>query len=390
MTEEVKSTHRVEAVRVSRKPAPNSDSLSIVSLFNGGFQVVVRTEDWKDGELGAYVPPDSLVPVARPEFEWLINTGRALRQVEGKEYYRVTAIKLRKNPSMGLLIKAPPDAVEGQDLTEFFGVLHYEPPTKGQSWHDKTRGSQAEEAPELKPPVYDVDSLRRYSEVFVEGEEVYITEKIHGANARFLAEDRGLFSFSRGFHGLSLRFGNHTLSWSRRGGFKIVTMPPYVRWMRVGSRTQWRKPDPNDTWWRALATAPEVAEFCRFHPGMVVYAEVYGDVQDLDYGLGQGEVRLAAFDFFDAVYRTFVGPKVFYAVARRWKIPTVPILEVSKFSLVNALALADGFTKVWHGAETTAPHTREGVVVKPASERHDPRVGRVVLKAVGQAYLERQ
>lgn len=32
---------------------------------------------------------------------------------------------------------------------------------------------------------------------------------------------------------------------------------------------------------------------------------------------------------------------------------------------------------------------REGVVVRPVKERHDPRIGRVVLKIVGNGYLEK-
>jgi hypothetical protein len=33
------------------------------------------------------------------------------------------------------------------------------------------------------------------------------------------------------------------------------------------------------------------------------------------------------------------------------------------------------------------PHMREGVVVKPARERTDPKVGRVILKYVSDTYL---
>ena len=41
-------------------PHPNADILSIVKVF--GYTCVVRTQDWKDRSVGAYIPPDSAVP----------------------------------------------------------------------------------------------------------------------------------------------------------------------------------------------------------------------------------------------------------------------------------------------------------------------------------------
>ena len=48
--------------------------------------------------------------------------------------------------------------------------------------------------------------------------------------------------------------------------------------------------------WRALAAHPEVRALCEANPDVTVYAEVYGRVQDLTYGLGKNDLRLAAFD----------------------------------------------------------------------------------------------
>ena len=54
------SNHSCDVVQVKLEEHPNADSLSIVRV--GGYQCIVRTEDWKDGDLAVYVPPDSVVP----------------------------------------------------------------------------------------------------------------------------------------------------------------------------------------------------------------------------------------------------------------------------------------------------------------------------------------
>lgn len=66
---EPNSTHRVEVVPVVLTPHPNADTLSIIRLLDG-YQVVGKTEAWADKTIAAYVPPDSLVPLDRPEFAW--------------------------------------------------------------------------------------------------------------------------------------------------------------------------------------------------------------------------------------------------------------------------------------------------------------------------------
>ena len=63
------STHKVEVVKVKLECHPNANALSIVKIYN--YQVCCRTDDWKDGDMAAYIPPDSLVDTTRPEFSFL-------------------------------------------------------------------------------------------------------------------------------------------------------------------------------------------------------------------------------------------------------------------------------------------------------------------------------
>ena len=319
----VKSTHRVEVVRVKLEDHPNADSLSIVRIFDG-YTCCVRTADWEDGQLAAYIPPDSVVDSSRPEFAFLAG------------HERIKVRKLRGIMSMGLLVPAPAGAQIGDDVADYFGVAHYEPPLP------LSTGGETEPPPDGYRPAFDVESLRRYGHIFADGEPVWVTEKIHGASARYCWQDGR---------------------------------------MRCGSRTEWKREDDKNIWWQALRQTPGVETFCREHPDITVYAEVYGPVQDLKYGTQRNEIRLAVFDLLrDAAWinaqeaRT-LGPD----------LPWVPLLHSAlPFSLERILNEAEG-PSLMPGAD----HVREGIVVKPVIERTHPDIGRVCLKVVGNGYLER-
>jgi RNA ligase (TIGR02306 family) len=171
---EGKSTHKVEVVEVKLEPHDNADTLSIVRVDN--YVVCVRSSDWSDGDLGAYIPPDSLVPLDHPSFAFL--------QVdEGKTQHRVKAKRLRGVMSMGLLVPAPEGSQIGEDVAEILGVEHYEPKVSQQV----TMGLAEKDPTGREIPKYDVDTAYKYAKrLLTEGEPLWISEKIHGANSRFI------------------------------------------------------------------------------------------------------------------------------------------------------------------------------------------------------------
>ena len=327
------STHKVEIVPVVLEKHGNADSLSVVNVF-GGYPCCVRTADWSGKTLAAYLPPDSVVDVTRPEFAFLASGT--------KTKHRIRAKKLRGVQSFGLLMPAPDGAQLGDDVAAFYGVEHYEPEIKG-----ACTGGEAESAPGMlsQYPKYDIDAMRRYTNVFTPGEPVYVSEKIHGANARY--------------------------SW-------------FDGRMWCGSRTEWKKEIADNLWWRALANTPSIRAFCEANPGSLLYGEVFGQVQNLKYGAGRNDVWFAAFD----ILRTngqFDNPPEFIAACQRHGVARVPVIAMGvPFDINQIYGWADGQSLV-EGAD----HFREGCVVKPMAERWHQAVGRVVLKVVGAEYLEK-
>lgn len=361
------STHRVEVVPIQLTKHPNADTLSVAHIW--GFSCVVKTADWTDGQLAAYIPPDSLVDTDRPEFAFLKSGD--------KRWARIKAKKLRGVVSFGLLIPAPPNAKAGDDVAEFYGVTHYSGRVEGEEdepaspkprslmrrlrglWYrvlffffprmSQQRGTECEQE---KPPAelaclkkYDIDALRRYKHVFAPGEPVYLSEKLHGANARY--------------------------AWI--GGR-----------LWAGSRSQWKREAGNSIWWKAAKATPQIEEWCRAHPGHVLYGEVYGQVQSLKYGTKPGEFRFAAFDILTPAGE-FVDADDFRHSCALAGVPMVPLIRRDMpFDFEQVAALAEGKSTV-----PGADHVREGVVVRPMRERYHAHIGRVCLKVVGAGYLEK-
>jgi RNA ligase (TIGR02306 family) len=325
------STHSVNVIEITEVRAhENAERLEIVPV--GGWQAVVKKGQFKPGDRAVYIQPDYTVPTAAPEFSFLAK--------EGKERHRLKAVRLRGVLSYGLLIPVP-DALVGSevgtDVMADLGVERYEPPVTSAGADDLP----ADQWPEVYSSKFDVESLQNFPDVLTQGEPVIVTEKIHGANARYLYS-KGVFY--------------------------------------MGSRTRWLKSDGNHIWRRAADATPSIFRFCESHPGVVLYGEIYGSVQSLKYGAAPGEVRFAAFAAIeqgDWVDLADVFDDPIY--------PAAPVLYRGPYDPALILPLAE--------QDSTVPgaplgHMREGIVIVPEVERRDDAIGRVALKHISARYWE--
>lgn len=295
----------VEKVIVKLEPHLNADALSIVRI--GGFQVVVRTADWRDGDEAAYVFPDALVDTEDATFGFL-------RKKE--KWHRVRAIRLRGERSFGLLVP----------WREDLPVTHWNPPEPGEP-HGPNR-QRDPGAPGPQVPKYDLENGRRYCG-FAPDDLVYVTEKIHGANAKYV--------------------------YTEEFGFQC------------GSRTRWLPAD-EQTPPRQVVTA-EIEALCRAYPGLVLFGEAYGVVGGFPY---DGK-RFRAFDA-QLPSGEWLTPAALEARCETFGVPTVPLLAFGEFGALPVADLAEG-------QSTLADHVREGVVVAHALKR-------LKQKWVGFGYLE--
>lgn len=326
------STHSVNIIEIERiLPHANAERLEIIPV--NGWQAVVKKGQFAPGDRAIYIEPDYTVPTAREEFSFLAK--------EGRDRHRLKAIRLRSALSFGLLIPVPDELAGreiGADVMSDLGIERYEPPVK--------LARSDELPPDLHPKVYsskfDVEGLKKFPAIIELGEPVIVTEKIHGANARYLFSDGEFY---------------------------------------MGSRSQWLKPDTGHPWKRAADTDARIRSWCEAHPDVVLYGEIYGAVQSLKYGCRPGDIRFAAFaalaggEWMDTGLLLAEPPEA---------LPTVPVVYHGLFDPV-VLDLAEKDSTV-PGADDG--HMREGLVIVPERERRHDDIGRVALKHISNRYWE--
>jgi RNA ligase (TIGR02306 family) len=421
-------THKVEIVPIKLEPHPNADRLSVVRVYN--FTVVVNTADWQGVGKAAYIQPDSVMPDT-PEYRFLKDTSSTRKErqelwdklqpdhesdlarddynqkiaaLEAKidantKYLRITVKKLRGIISMGMLAPIPDDcqicideartggmsnlrpiptlqgkyhvstnsltlettrtfcwrhAEIGDDVAEVLGVTHYEPVMINQSKGDDV----APPPPMIYAPKYDVESIYKYADCFEAGEPVHVSEKLDGQNARYVA----------------------TLGQA----YKVLTPTKAATYenyhFHVGSRTEWKKEEGGSNWWRVMEKTPWIKNWMIDHPELVLYGEVFGWVAALRYGAQQSQLFFRAFDVME-------GTEYWDAEKFIAEIPAdlrAPDLGVMPFDFEKLQGLADGNSLI-----KGANHMREGIVIKPLKERKHWKLGRVMLKMVSNAYLEK-
>lgn len=342
------STHAIEIVEIGKiEPHPNPEVERMELTRVWGWQCCIGKGQFKEGDRVIYVPPDFLVPLDRPEFAFL-------RREDGKAKERIRVRRFKGTLSQGLLIQLPANLAGlpvGTNIIEQLGIERYEPPSP------KSTSGQFVSGPSgLYAPKFDVESYQRYRHLIQPGEEIVITEKLHGASARYC------------------------LAGNKEGECTQF----------CGSRTNWMADDPKNIWWMAFRQNPGIALWCQANPGIILYGEVFGQVQSLKYGARQNDVFFAAFAILDKDrwldWDEFTASvnQPYESYGGKSAIKQAPVIYRGPFDEAQAYALAE-CDSAWPGA----CHIREGVVVLPIKERTDEGIGRVVLKIVGNRYLEK-
>lgn len=176
MTTMKNSTHKVEVFRIKDiEDHPNADRLELTSVW--GYTCIVRRDQFKVGDLAAYIPPDSVLPETEEfAFVWKNKPNPKERD------RRIRASRLRGLLSAGLVIEAPEGTKVGDDIADKLGVTHYEPKPNNNGKFGNTKIYEYVPSPRIAMAntAYDIENGFRYHDVIPEGTPVTITEKIHG------------------------------------------------------------------------------------------------------------------------------------------------------------------------------------------------------------------
>jgi RNA ligase (TIGR02306 family) len=336
------SIFEVKVRRIEVSEHPNADLLEIGRV--DGYQFIVAKGQFRTGDLGVYIPEQAIVP------EPLIKEMGLEGRLAGKEQNRVKAIKLRGVLSQGLFYRPAggfEGFAEGQEVAEAFGITKWQPPVPLEMQ------GQVTPAPDgtIFRTYTDIDDIKKWPEIFQEGEEVIFTEKLHGTCMVLGILNGQAVVSSKGVSGRSL---------------VLVESEANLYWRIARKFDLFEK-------LKAFMVASGLSQALLFGEGL--------GVQDLKYGLDKGRLGYRAFDLYTA--EGFYLYDEFLKICADYAIEPVPVLYQGPFS---SEALAEHTS----GKSTLASHIREGVVIRPVAEREDPELGRVVLKSISPDYLTRK
>jgi RNA ligase (TIGR02306 family) len=353
------SIHEVLVVKIEKiLEHTNADNLEIVKISGYDYSLVVRKNQFKIGDLGIFIEPDYVVNTTLEPFKFLFK---------GKEKHRITTRNMRGIWSQGLLIEAQAHHKLGDNVMEEYKVIRWEPNSIEMDDSRDLQNGMNGEAPKIpfnsNIPKYDLENFKKYSKFINDGEIVYYTSKIHGANARYVWWNNKLYCGSR-------------TMWKREPGEKIQYKD------KEGNLILEKEVMPS-SWHLAAKQNPWIEEFCKTNPGVIVYGEIFGpkiQSSKFHYGLSKDELGIRIFDVLEN--NSWVSSKELFENKKYEILLKVPLLYCGPHDLDTLMILAEKPESL-----NNCNHTREGVVVKLENERHGERIGRIALKYISNNYL---
>ena len=317
------------------QPIVGADAIVVAKVK--GWNVVVKVNEYKVGDLAVYYEIDSFLPI-RPQFEFLRRSSyKRMGAVEG---FRLKTIRLRGQISQGLLTPIPEgiiEAQEGDDLTQALDIVKYEPPISAQ-----LAGYIKGVFPSFIPKTDEtrIQNFEGDTGFLPLGERVYITEKLDGTSFTCY--------FNNGVFGVCGR--------------------------------NWELSDTDDnSLWRMAKMLELQAKLTAHGRNIALQGELIGaGINGNLYKLSDHKL------YFFTGYDIDTGRRLYFDELKwllfRLEVPMVPVLEQNKYvlpteNLVDAmLRYADGKSVLNAGVD------REGVVVRGLDREFS-------FKAISNTYL---
>ena len=354
----------------------NADALEIAVL--GGYRSIVRKDVFNAGDPVVYIPEASIVPVWLLKELNLFNEEKGAGMLAGKAGNRVKAVKLRGVVSQGLIYRVTPvgpKAVEmkvddenmrvliGEDVKTVLGIEKYVPEIPARMSGEVTHA--------LNTGNFDVENVQKFPDVFVDGESVVVTEKLHGTQVQFgyvpgngnpamLDEDFIISSKGMAKKNLALKYNETN------------------RTRNLYIRTFEQKISPVKDEVKAISAENE-------NSPIWIFGEIFGKgVQDLGYERERPDYRVFAIVMEDKNGKFFVSHDKMMEITTRLGLDVVPVFYVGPYSYDKVVSFRDGKTTFGEG------HIREGVVVRKNVERLEAGDELAFMKFISPDYLLRK
>jgi len=349
---------------VEVKAIEGADNIELVVA--GGWNAITKKGEFNVGALTIIATTDAVIPEALSE---KMGVTSYLRKGN-----RVRTVKLRGVYSECLIIPIiharAKSIVEGKDLMEELGITKYEAPVKqiqlASGRKIKWRDNQNFHI------YYKFPNLKNVAGMFTEEDEVQITRKLHGTNARFgivkkskltfVDKVKKFFRIANEWIDYEYIYGSHNCEkGSDSQGFYSTDV-----WRTVAETCGIKE----RLWNQAKKYSAE-----DLGSGLVLYGEIYGAGIQKNYEYGLTDIKFAGFDI--TVNGEYLAPETTHLV-------TSCDLELSHVEVLYngpwSQEIQDGFVFNNFIEGTKVPH--EGIVIKHISGER-----RKVAKVINPDYL---
>ncbi len=348
------------------KEIPGADNIEVGVI--GGWNCIIKKGDYKIGDLVGIATTDAVIPQGLSD---AMNVTNYLRKGQ-----RVRTVKLRGVYSECLVI---PNQflpigynLEGKDLMEDLKIFKYEPPAV-QIQLSSGRKIKYHQNPNFTV-YHKFPNLKNVAGLFNKEDNVQITRKIHGTNARYGIVKKSKLSLwdkvkkflriADAWIDYEFVYGSHNVEkGSDSQGFYSTDV-----WREVADKYKIKE--------KLQLLAPVVNSVEDIGSGIVLYGEIYGPGIQKNYDYGLKELEFAGFDItINGEYQNAFRTK-FLIEGVILQLPHVPELYVGPWSQ----EVQDKFTFNNFIEGTKVPH--EGIVIKHVSGKREK-----VAKVINPDYL---
>jgi RNA ligase (TIGR02306 family) len=348
------------------KAIEGADNIELAVV--GGWNAITKKGEYEVGAKVVVATTDAVIPEALSD---LMSVTSYLRKGQ-----RVRTVKLRGVYSECLLIPfkyLAPKSLEknvkvGHDMMEILGITKFEPPIKqiqlASGRKIKYRDNQNFHI------YYKFPNLKNVTGMFTEEDEVQITRKLHGTNARYGIVKKSKLSildkikrfFGNDWVDYEYVYGSHNCEkGSDSQGFYSTDV-----WRTIAERDGIK-----DILWRE-AKRRGVEEL---GSGLVIYGEIYGAGIQSNYDYGLTDIKFAGFDI--TLNGKYLAPETSEIIIE--DVLLLPHVEVLYEGLWSQ-DIQDDFVFKNFIEGTKVPH--EGIVIKHVSGERQK-----VAKVINPDYL---
>ena len=325
------------------KPIEGADNIEQGVI--GGWNCIIKKGEYKVDDLVVVATTDAVIPQNLSD---AMNVTNYLRKGG-----RVRTVKLRGVYSECLIIPITyvqgVKRVEGADVMEMLGIYKYEPPAV-QIQLASGRKIRYSQNPNFGI-YYKFPNIKNVNGMFNNFDEVEVTRKIHGTNARYGIVKKSKLSiwdkvkrfFGDKWVDYEYVYGSHNVEkGSDSQGFYDTDV-----WRTIAEKYKIRQ-----NLWHLFKNLQDVYEI---GSGIVVYGEIYGPGIQKNYDYGLKEIEYAGFDV--TINGEYVACSTSRTFHKMLNLKYVPVLAIEYYS--DELLTKYTFDKI---EGTKVPH--EGVVIK--------------------------